>query len=124
MALPPVILVSNLQSPSQMILPPVHKLLVYSHLRMKLRLNPIGTHLIKDCDFYDKQMVNKTVGIVDPQHPKKVYKVVKALYGLHQAPRAWRALVMLEILLRRFFLKLNLSDHREYNRDVEIPDSS
>nr|GEU52395.1 putative ribonuclease H-like domain-containing protein [Tanacetum cinerariifolium] len=28
---------------------------------------------------------------VDPQHPKKVYKVVKALYGLHQAPRAWYA---------------------------------
>nr|GEV16071.1 putative ribonuclease H-like domain-containing protein [Tanacetum cinerariifolium] len=26
---------------------------------------------------------------VDPQHPKKVYKVVKALYGLHQVPRAW-----------------------------------
>ncbi|GKA58450.1 putative ribonuclease H-like domain-containing protein [Tanacetum coccineum] len=25
------------------------------------------------------------------QHPKKVYKVVKALYGLHQAPRAWYA---------------------------------
>ncbi|GJU38236.1 putative ribonuclease H-like domain-containing protein, partial [Tanacetum coccineum] len=25
---------------------------------------------------------------VDPDHPKKVYKVVKALYGLHQAPRA------------------------------------
>ncbi|GJU33429.1 putative ribonuclease H-like domain-containing protein [Tanacetum coccineum] len=29
--------------------------------------------------------------IVDHQHPKKVYKVVKALYGLHQAPRAWYA---------------------------------
>ncbi|GKE33851.1 putative ribonuclease H-like domain-containing protein, partial [Tanacetum coccineum] len=28
-------------------------------------------------------------GFVDPQHPKKVYKVVKALYGLHQAPRAF-----------------------------------
>nr|GEW23783.1 hypothetical protein [Tanacetum cinerariifolium] len=27
----------------------------------------------------------------DPQHPKKVYKVVKALYGLHQALRAWYA---------------------------------
>ncbi|GJT89783.1 putative ribonuclease H-like domain-containing protein [Tanacetum coccineum] len=27
----------------------------------------------------------------DPKHPKKVYKVVKALYGLHQAPRAWYA---------------------------------
>ncbi|GJX97713.1 putative ribonuclease H-like domain-containing protein, partial [Tanacetum coccineum] len=26
-----------------------------------------------------------------PKHPKKIYKVVKALYGLHQAPRAWYA---------------------------------
>nr|GEW55130.1 putative ribonuclease H-like domain-containing protein [Tanacetum cinerariifolium] len=25
----------------------------------------------------------------DPDHPDNVYKVVKALYGLHQAPRAW-----------------------------------
>ncbi|GJT97863.1 retrovirus-related pol polyprotein from transposon TNT 1-94 [Tanacetum coccineum] len=25
----------------------------------------------------------------DSDHPNKVYKVVKALYGLHQAPRAW-----------------------------------
>nr|GEV38124.1 hypothetical protein [Tanacetum cinerariifolium] len=25
----------------------------------------------------------------DPNYPDKVYKVVKALYGLHQAPRAW-----------------------------------
>ncbi|GJR08414.1 putative ribonuclease H-like domain-containing protein [Tanacetum coccineum] len=30
-------------------------------------------------------------GFVDPDHPNKVYKVVKALYGLHQAPRAWYA---------------------------------
>nr|GEY38865.1 hypothetical protein [Tanacetum cinerariifolium] len=28
-------------------------------------------------------------GFEDPEYPKKVYKVVKALYGLHQAPRAW-----------------------------------
>nr|GFA23414.1 putative ribonuclease H-like domain-containing protein [Tanacetum cinerariifolium] len=27
-------------------------------------------------------------GFEDPEHPDKVYKVVKALYGLHQAPRA------------------------------------
>nr|GFC53237.1 putative ribonuclease H-like domain-containing protein [Tanacetum cinerariifolium] len=27
----------------------------------------------------------------DPDHPKKFYKVVKALYGLHQAPRAWKS---------------------------------
>nr|GEV17317.1 hypothetical protein [Tanacetum cinerariifolium] len=25
----------------------------------------------------------------DPNYPNKVYKVVKSLYGLHQAPRAW-----------------------------------
>nr|GEV00946.1 xylulose kinase-1 [Tanacetum cinerariifolium] len=46
---PPVILVSNLHSTSQMILPHVHQLQV--------------THLIKDCDFYEKQMANKTVDI-------------------------------------------------------------
>nr|GEU83989.1 putative ribonuclease H-like domain-containing protein [Tanacetum cinerariifolium] len=28
-------------------------------------------------------------GFEDPEHPDKVYKVVKALYGLHQALRAW-----------------------------------
>ncbi|GKE80938.1 putative ribonuclease H-like domain-containing protein, partial [Tanacetum coccineum] len=33
--------------------------------------------------------VSQPPGFVDPNHPKKVYKVVKALYGLHQALRAW-----------------------------------
>ncbi|GKD75141.1 putative ribonuclease H-like domain-containing protein [Tanacetum coccineum] len=35
--------------------------------------------------------VSQPHGFVDPDHPEKVYKVVKALYGLHQAPRAWYA---------------------------------
>nr|GEU99457.1 retrovirus-related Pol polyprotein from transposon TNT 1-94 [Tanacetum cinerariifolium] len=30
-------------------------------------------------------------GFIDPKFPKNVYKVVKALYGLHQAPRVWYA---------------------------------
>ncbi|GJT22095.1 putative ribonuclease H-like domain-containing protein [Tanacetum coccineum] len=30
-------------------------------------------------------------GFLDPKYPQNVYKVVKALYGLHQAPRAWYA---------------------------------
>ncbi|GJR27836.1 putative ribonuclease H-like domain-containing protein [Tanacetum coccineum] len=33
--------------------------------------------------------VTQPLGFKDPDHPNKVYKVVKALYGLHQAPRAW-----------------------------------
>ncbi|GKC75209.1 copia protein, partial [Tanacetum coccineum] len=32
--------------------------------------------------------VTQPPGFKDPDHPDKVYKVVKALYGLHQAPRA------------------------------------
>nr|GEV12009.1 putative ribonuclease H-like domain-containing protein [Tanacetum cinerariifolium] len=35
--------------------------------------------------------VTQPLGFVDPKFPNKVYKVVKALYGLHQAPRAWYA---------------------------------
>ncbi|GJU61500.1 putative ribonuclease H-like domain-containing protein [Tanacetum coccineum] len=35
--------------------------------------------------------VSQPPGFVDSKFPKKVYKVVKALYGLHQAPRAWYA---------------------------------
>ncbi|GJT11625.1 putative ribonuclease H-like domain-containing protein [Tanacetum coccineum] len=35
--------------------------------------------------------VSQPLGFADPMYPKKVYKVVKALYGLHQAPRAWYA---------------------------------
>ncbi|GJR71213.1 putative ribonuclease H-like domain-containing protein [Tanacetum coccineum] len=33
--------------------------------------------------------VTQPPGFKDPDHPDKVYKVVKELYGLHQAPRAW-----------------------------------
>ncbi|GJX63186.1 putative ribonuclease H-like domain-containing protein [Tanacetum coccineum] len=33
--------------------------------------------------------VTQTPGFKDPDHSDKVYKVVKALYWLHQAPRAW-----------------------------------
>nr|GEW44746.1 ribonuclease H-like domain, reverse transcriptase, RNA-dependent DNA polymerase [Tanacetum cinerariifolium] len=40
----------------------------------------------------DKEVyVTQPKGFVHPQYPKKVYKVVKALYGLYQAPRAWMA---------------------------------
>ncbi|GKE57385.1 putative ribonuclease H-like domain-containing protein, partial [Tanacetum coccineum] len=35
--------------------------------------------------------VSQPPGFIDPKYHKKVYKVVKALYGLHQAPKAWYA---------------------------------
>ncbi|GKF93375.1 hypothetical protein Tco_0280094, partial [Tanacetum coccineum] len=37
---------------------------------------------------YDEMDVKSAFGFEDPYFPKHVYKVVKALYGLHQAPRA------------------------------------
>ncbi|GJS16592.1 putative ribonuclease H-like domain-containing protein [Tanacetum coccineum] len=44
------------------------------------------------CMHIDEEVyVSQPPGFVDPDHPTKVYKVVKALYGLHQAPRAWYA---------------------------------
>ncbi|GJU15611.1 ribonuclease H-like domain-containing protein [Tanacetum coccineum] len=37
----------------------------------------------------EKVYVCQPLSFEDPQFPDKVYKVEKALYGLHQAPRAW-----------------------------------
>nr|GFB51239.1 putative ribonuclease H-like domain-containing protein [Tanacetum cinerariifolium] len=63
--------------------------------------------------------VTQPKGFVDPQHPKKVYKVVKALYGLHQAPRSWYATLSTFLLKhgyrrgtidKTFFLKKNKRD--------------
>ncbi|GJW48182.1 putative reverse transcriptase domain-containing protein [Tanacetum coccineum] len=63
--------------------------------------------------------VHQPPGFVDPAHPNKVYKVVKALYGLHQALRAWYETLssfLLEDSFRRgtidktLFIKKNMSD--------------
>ncbi|GKA52459.1 ribonuclease H-like domain-containing protein [Tanacetum coccineum] len=37
----------------------------------------------------EEEYVCQPLGFENPDYPDKVYKVVKALYGLHQAPRAW-----------------------------------
>ncbi|GJY53180.1 putative ribonuclease H-like domain-containing protein, partial [Tanacetum coccineum] len=44
--------------------------------------------------------VTQPLGFKDPDHPHKVYKVVKALYGLHQGPRAWFMLMTLSFALQ------------------------
>ncbi|GJS17011.1 putative ribonuclease H-like domain-containing protein [Tanacetum coccineum] len=46
--------------------------------------------------------VTQPPGFKDPDHPDKVYKVVKALYGLHQAPRAWYETLANNLLGNRF----------------------
>ncbi|GJU80380.1 putative ribonuclease H-like domain-containing protein [Tanacetum coccineum] len=48
---------------------------------------------VKSAFLYDKieeeVYVCQPPGFKDPDFPDRVYKVEKALYGLHQAPRAW-----------------------------------
>nr|GEV14225.1 putative ribonuclease H-like domain-containing protein [Tanacetum cinerariifolium] len=42
-------------------------------------------------EIQEEVYVTQPKGFEDPKYPKRVYKVVKAMYGLHQAPRAWYA---------------------------------
>ncbi|GJR64024.1 putative ribonuclease H-like domain-containing protein [Tanacetum coccineum] len=49
----------------------------------------------------DEVYVCQPLGFEDPDYPDKVYKLVKALYGLHQAPRACQDKYIAEIL-RKF----------------------
>ncbi|GJY71191.1 putative ribonuclease H-like domain-containing protein [Tanacetum coccineum] len=46
--------------------------------------------------------VCQPLGFEDPQFPNKVYKVEKALYGLHQAPRAWYETLSTYLIENRF----------------------
>nr|GEX02618.1 hypothetical protein [Tanacetum cinerariifolium] len=46
--------------------------------------------------------VCQPLGFEDPDHLDKVYKMVKALYGLHQAPRAWYETLVTYLLENSF----------------------
>ncbi|GJY44831.1 putative ribonuclease H-like domain-containing protein, partial [Tanacetum coccineum] len=46
--------------------------------------------------------VHQPPGFEDPNYPNKVYNVVKALYGLHQAPRAWYGTLAKYLLVNGF----------------------
>ncbi|KAJ9553923.1 hypothetical protein OSB04_017968 [Centaurea solstitialis] len=46
--------------------------------------------------------VSQPPGFEDPKYPDKVYKLRKALYGLHQAPRAWYDTLSSYLLKNKF----------------------
>ncbi|GJV98564.1 putative ribonuclease H-like domain-containing protein [Tanacetum coccineum] len=52
--------------------------------------------------------VCQLLGFEDPNYPDKVYKVVKALHGLHQAPRTWSYMGELN-----FFLGLQVKQRED-----------
>ncbi|GJY82899.1 putative ribonuclease H-like domain-containing protein [Tanacetum coccineum] len=58
--------------------------------------------------------VCQPLGFEDPEFPDRVYKVEKALYGLHQAPRAWIVSTPMETL------KLLLKDAEAEDVDVYL----
>nr|GEY59008.1 uncharacterized mitochondrial protein AtMg00810-like [Tanacetum cinerariifolium] len=66
----------------------------FNNLETSITVSPIPTtrthnaHLISQI-IEEEVYVCQPLGFEDPDHPDKVYKVVKAHYGLHQAPRAW-----------------------------------
>ncbi|GJY46831.1 retrovirus-related pol polyprotein from transposon TNT 1-94 [Tanacetum coccineum] len=64
-------------------------------------------------------------GFEDPQFPDKVYKVEKALYGLHQAPRAWYETLstyLLENRYRRGTIDKTLFIKKDRDDAQDIPD--
>nr|GEZ33044.1 putative ribonuclease H-like domain-containing protein [Tanacetum cinerariifolium] len=66
----------------------------FNNLETSITVSPIPTTRIhKDHPVSqiigDLSSTTQTRRLEDPDHSDKVYKVVKALYGLHQAPRAW-----------------------------------
>nr|GEW23955.1 putative ribonuclease H-like domain-containing protein [Tanacetum cinerariifolium] len=52
--------------------------------------------------FDEEVYVSQPPSFIDPKFPKKVYKVVKAMYGLHQAPRAWYATLSTFLVKSRY----------------------
>nr|GEV26803.1 retrotransposon protein, putative, Ty1-copia subclass [Tanacetum cinerariifolium] len=63
-------------------------------------------------------------GFQDPEFPVKVYKVEKAMYGLHQAPRAWYGTLSKFLLINDFqrgdiLKKFGYSDVRSSNTPMD-----
>ncbi|GJY84885.1 uncharacterized mitochondrial protein-like protein [Tanacetum coccineum] len=67
-----------------------------------LQFNLLNVWTLVDLPYGKKAIGLKQSGFVDPEFPNKVYKVEKALYGLHQAPKAWYETLSTYLLENRF----------------------
>ncbi|GJS49546.1 uncharacterized mitochondrial protein-like protein [Tanacetum coccineum] len=65
-------------------------------------------------DEREEVYVKQPPGFEDPAHPNKVYRVVKALYGLHQAPRACQ-----DKYVKRYFNSLNFRTIKPASTPIE-----
>nr|GEV63472.1 ribonuclease H-like domain-containing protein [Tanacetum cinerariifolium] len=63
--------------------------------------------------------VCQPIGFKDPDYLDKVYKLVKVLYGLHQALKAWKKVVITEDTTRQA-LRLDDTDGIDYLSNKEI----
>ncbi|GKE46641.1 putative ribonuclease H-like domain-containing protein [Tanacetum coccineum] len=67
-----------------------------------LQFKLLNVWTLVDLPYGKKAIGLKQSGFVDPEFPNKVYKVEKALYGLHQAPKAWYETLSTYLLENRF----------------------
>nr|GEZ93214.1 putative ribonuclease H-like domain-containing protein [Tanacetum cinerariifolium] len=67
--------------------------------------------------------VCQPLGFEDPDHPNKVYKVVKALYGLHQAPRACQDKYITEVLRKFNFLDVKSANNLVDTKKTLVKDA-
>ncbi|GKB67204.1 putative ribonuclease H-like domain-containing protein, partial [Tanacetum coccineum] len=75
----------------------------------------------------EEAYMSQPLGFADPKFPKKVYKVVKALYGLHQAPKACQDKYVAEILKKFDFANVKtastpIETQKPLTKDEEAAD--
>nr|GEY16300.1 ribonuclease H-like domain-containing protein [Tanacetum cinerariifolium] len=88
-SLTPTTRIHTIHPKTQILKDPMSAIQTRSKVNNNFKAHGLGAFMYGTID--EEVYVSQPYGFVDPKFPNKVYKVVKALYGLHQAPRAWYA---------------------------------